>query len=146
MPLDIFFWLKNTSKWRYCVNNTWQAHLNFAIRYEGVNLEILKSFFKNLEESEIIEEIKSKPSGGYCHKIWFLYEFLLDKTLPIPNVSSGNFVKLLDDGNFFRFRGNIGRGGIIPRDRGFLSPNWILFWNYKICFFNHSAMNLSYTS
>lgn len=84
-------------KWRYCVNNTWQAHLNFAIKYEGVNLEVLKAFFKTLEESEFIEEIKSKPSGGYCHKIWFLYEFLLDKTLPIPDVSSGNFVKLLDE-------------------------------------------------
>lgn len=84
-------------KWRYCVNNTWQAHLNFAIKHEGVNLEILKAFFKSLEESEIIDEIKSKPSGGYCHKIWFLYEFLLDKTLPIPDVTSGNFVKLLDE-------------------------------------------------
>lgn len=84
-------------KWRHSVAENWQAHLNFAIKYEGVNLEVLKALFKRLPEAEIIEEIRSKPSGGYCHRLWFLYEFLMDTLLPIPDASLGNFVKLLDD-------------------------------------------------
>lgn len=83
-------------KWRHPLENTWQDHLYFAIRYEGINLEVLKAFFEKVPEKEFIDLVLSKPTGRYCRNIWFLYEYLLDKKLPIEDTHSGPFVHLLD--------------------------------------------------
>ncbi len=88
---EIFF-----PKWRHAFDDTWQNHLNFALKYEGVNLEILKAFFAKVPKAEFVKEVQSKPTGKYCRRIWFLYEFLTGKTLPLEDVTTGVFVELLD--------------------------------------------------
>ncbi len=88
-------------RWRHPIKNTWQANLNFAIRYEGVNLEIIKAFFLKVDISEFLEEVKAKPTGSYCRRIWFLYEFLTGKKLPLDDVHSGPFVELQDPSKQF---------------------------------------------
>ncbi len=89
------------SRWRHPIKNTWQANLNFAIRYEGVNLEILKAFFLKVDISEFLEEVQAKPTGSYCRRIWFLYEFLTGKKLPLDDAHSGPFVELQDPSKQF---------------------------------------------
>ncbi len=71
-------------------------HLEFAFKYDGVNLSLLKQIFKVISEKEIAGYIKSKPLGKYTRRIWFFYEFMLDKQLPIENITSGNYVYALE--------------------------------------------------
>ncbi len=72
------------------------GHLAFAIKYEGIDLYLLKTLFKKISQSEIENIIKNEPTGKYSRRIWFLYEWLLDTRLNIPNVETGNYIDLLD--------------------------------------------------
>ena len=51
-------------------------HLEFALKYDGVSLSSLKIIFDAAAETEIVDYIKSKPTGKYARRIWFFYEFL----------------------------------------------------------------------
>ncbi|MEE9306028.1 MAG: hypothetical protein V3V57_00720 [Spirochaetia bacterium] len=70
-------------------------HLEFALKYDGTNLGILASLFQKMAERDIIEHVRSKPTGKYARRLWFLYEFLTGKTLPLDDVKQGNYVDLL---------------------------------------------------
>ncbi|MEA3288354.1 MAG: Fic family protein [Candidatus Marinimicrobia bacterium] len=72
-------------------------HLVFALKYEGINLLLFKKLFQSLSESEIIEILQIAPTGQYSRKIWFLYEWLMDNKLDIPDLRIKNAVPLLDD-------------------------------------------------
>ena len=83
-------------RWRHPLKDSWQEHLSFALRYEGANLEILKAFFGKVSVDEFVDEVRSKPTGRYCRSIWFLYEYLTGKTLPLNDAKSGPFEPVLD--------------------------------------------------
>lgn len=100
--------LISTKKRNYKVDN-WQVfspsytpketiydNLVFALKYEGINLLVLKKLFEQLKEDEIVKLVRIEPLGQYSRKIWFLYEWLMQKKLPIADLKSGNFVLLLD--------------------------------------------------
>ncbi|HPF92720.1 MAG TPA: hypothetical protein PLV65_02210 [Tenuifilaceae bacterium] len=79
----------NTPEWRvlsssYAPVDTLYGHLVFALKYEGVNLLFFKKLFEQVEKSTIESWIKSEPLGQYSRRIWFLYEWLLQKPLDIP--------------------------------------------------------------
>jgi len=76
-------------------------HLEFALKYDGVNLGILSALFEAIAEDEITAWITSKPTGKYARRIWFLYEFLTGRTLDIPNAAEASFTDLLDDRRYF---------------------------------------------
>lgn len=88
---DIFY-----PRWRHPLKDVWQEHLRFAIRYEGVNLEILKAFFEKVPMDEFVNEVLSKPTGRYCRSIWFLYEYLTGGELPLDDANSGSYTPILD--------------------------------------------------
>lgn len=71
-------------------------HLEFALKYDGVNMSLLKCIFENVSPTEITDYIKSKPLGKYARRIWFFYEFLTGKQLPIKDSTSGNYVEALE--------------------------------------------------
>ncbi len=81
---------------RYWPGETVGDHLEFALKYDGVNLGLLAQIFKHVSLEELTEYIKSKPTGKYARRIWFFYEFLTGKQLPIDNISSGNYVDALE--------------------------------------------------
>lgn len=90
-----------TDKWlvftpRYRPEDDWYSQLIFALKYEGIDLAILNAFFSEIQKSEISDIVKSEPSGNYARKIWFLYEWLKDDRLDIPDAKKGNFIDLLD--------------------------------------------------
>ena len=70
-------------------------HLEFALKYDGVNLGLLAQIFKKVSQNTLTEYIKSKPTGKYARRIWFFYEFLTEKKLPVDDLSSGNYVDAL---------------------------------------------------
>lgn len=72
------------------------SHLTFALKYEGLELNVLKSLFLTIDENEITKIITSEPTGQYSRRIWFLYEWLLNKKLDIPDLKTGNFIDLIN--------------------------------------------------
>lgn len=81
----------------YEPKDTLYDQLVFALKYEGVNLLFFKKLFEKITEEEITALVQIEPQGQYSRRIWFLYEWLSGKTLPIPDLDKGNFVALLDD-------------------------------------------------
>jgi len=71
--------------------------LVFALKYEGVNLLLFKCLFSKLGSKKVKELLRIEPTGQYSRKIWFLYEWLMEKPLDIPDLSIKNYVPLLDD-------------------------------------------------
>jgi Fic family protein len=71
-------------------------HLEFALKYDGVNLSLLANVFEHLSQEELTGYIKSKPTGKYSRKIWFFYEFLTGNKLPIDDIADGNYVDALE--------------------------------------------------
>ena len=73
------------------------GHLVFALRYEGVDLAVLNALFSKIKKSYLEDAIKQKPSGAYARRIWFLYEYLQEVELDLPDLIHGNFVNLIDN-------------------------------------------------
>jgi hypothetical protein len=71
--------------------------LIFALKYEGVNLLVLKKLFEVVPQQELESIIKLEALGQYSRRIWFLYEWLLQTKLNIQDLESGNYVPLLDE-------------------------------------------------
>ena len=76
-------------------------HLEFALKYDGVNLGILSALFEATAEDEITAWIASKPMGKYTRRIWFLFEFLTGKELPLRDLKRGNYVELLEADHYY---------------------------------------------
>jgi Fic family protein len=76
-------------------------HLEFALKYDGVNLALLSRIFEYLSEKELAEYIQSKPTSKYARRIWFFYEFLTGRKLPIDDLLYGNYVDALDQDKYY---------------------------------------------
>jgi len=76
-------------------------HLEFALKYDGTNLAILANLFQRTVEEEIVKYIRSKPTGKYARRVWYLYEFLTGKRLPLDDVDQGNYVDLLESDDYY---------------------------------------------
>jgi len=76
-------------------------HLEFALKYDGVNLATLATILKVMDPSELQAYIESKPTSKYARKLWFLYEFLTGNELPIGDLTRGNYVDLLEPDDYY---------------------------------------------
>lgn len=81
---------------RHEPEHTLLGHLTFALRYEGVDLLILKKLFEEIEKTEIEGIVRDQPTGQYSRRIWFFYEWLTGEKLEIADVKTGNYVDALD--------------------------------------------------
>ncbi|MDH3974512.1 MAG: Fic family protein [Deltaproteobacteria bacterium] len=90
---------------RYDPADTLMDHLVFALKYEGINLEILKALFPVVDSGELEDSIKRNPAGKHSRKIWFLYEYLMDKELDLETPGVTNYVDLLDSGQYYTGKG-----------------------------------------
>ncbi|WP_316750170.1 Fic family protein [Pedobacter gandavensis] len=70
-------------------------HLEFALKYDDLNLFFLKKVFQHTDPQELINYIEAAPSGRYARRIGFLYEFLTQKELDLNIEITGNYVDLL---------------------------------------------------
>lgn len=82
---------------RHLPEDSLYKQLVFALRYEGINLLFFKKLFEKLTEKEIKELVQIEPVGQYSRKIWFLYEWLFNTQLNIPDLKVGNFITLIDE-------------------------------------------------
>jgi Fic family protein len=74
---------------------------------------LLARIFEHIPQEEFTEYIHSKPTGKYARRIWFFYEFLTGKRLPIDNIASGNYVDALDAKEYY----SVQKGEKSPRHR-----------------------------
>ncbi len=86
---------------RYWPGDKIGDHLEFALKYDGTNLGLLRLLFEHLPQGELTEYIKSKPTGKYARRSWFFFEFLTGKKLPIDHITSGNYVDALDINEYY---------------------------------------------
>lgn len=81
---------------RHEPEHTLLGHLTFALRYEGIDLLILKKLFGKIDKGEIEAIVNEQPTGQYSRRIWFFYEWLIDQKLNVDDVKTGNYVNALD--------------------------------------------------
>ncbi|ULJ72237.1 Fic family protein [Rhizobium gallicum] len=72
------------------------GHLTFALRYEGLDLAVLKMLFRATGPEAIVEIVRAAPTGAYARRLWFLYEWLLDQPLDLPNATRGTYALVVD--------------------------------------------------
>jgi Fic family protein len=71
--------------------------LVFALKYEGVNLLFFRILYKHLGAAEIKRLVDAEPTGQYSRRMWFLYEWLMEEKLDIPDANVKiKYVDLLD--------------------------------------------------
>lgn len=75
----------NVKSLQYQPKESLHKHLVFALKYEGINLLFFKKLFTKLSEQEAQELVGTESTGQYSRKLWFLYEWLVDKQLPIAD-------------------------------------------------------------
>lgn len=76
-------------------------HFEFALKYEGVNLQILKQSLLKLNPTELEKYVQSQSTGKYARILWYLYENFAGKKLSLPDLKQGNYVPLLDPDNYY---------------------------------------------
>ena len=76
-------------------------HLEFALKYDGINMAILAVLFQTIDAEEITAWVASKQTGKYARKIWFLYEYLTTQSLPLQDLTQGNYIDLLETHLYF---------------------------------------------
>lgn len=81
--------------------DTWTEQLLFALKHEGINLEVLSALFRTAPSKELVACIAAAPTGRYTRKAWFLYEWLLNKKLPLEDAEQGNYVPILEEDEYY---------------------------------------------
>ena len=75
---------------------TLEGHLVFALKYEGLDLTILKRLFEVVLPADLEAIIRAKPTSAYMRRIWFLYEWLLESELDLPDAETGTYADIVD--------------------------------------------------
>jgi Fic family protein len=73
------------------------THLEFAIKHESIDLLVLKFILNSFSEEELKKNIEANPKRILNKKVWFYFEFLLQKELELPDLPSGKYDTLLDE-------------------------------------------------
>jgi len=105
---------RDTGEWRifdnkYAVENTLDAHLVFALRHEDLDLLVLKRIFMAIPEQALAEYVRSAPTGPLVRRIWFLYEYLTERILDVPDSGKVSNVDLLDSDQYFVVAGTVSK-------------------------------------
>ena len=81
---------------RHMPDPTIEGHLTFALKYEGLDLAVLKRLFARAGPDAIEELVRAKPTGSYARRIWFLYEWLTGDRLALLDAEAGRYVPVVD--------------------------------------------------
>jgi len=74
---------------------TLAGQLEFALKWEGVDLAVLNALFGEIGGEEIADIVKFSPTGSYARRLWFLYEWLTGKELDVPDPGKVRAVPVL---------------------------------------------------
>jgi hypothetical protein len=75
---------------------TLEGQLVFALKWEGVDLGVLAALFKAVAADDVAALVRDTPTGAFARRIWFLYEWLTERTLDVPDPGKVRSVPVLD--------------------------------------------------
>ena len=81
----------------YDPGSEWTGNLAFALKHEGLNLEVLSALFPKLDHSAVEAYVKESPIGKYARCAWYFYELLTERMLGLPDLDTGNYLPILDE-------------------------------------------------
>jgi hypothetical protein len=84
----------------YAPEDSAPGHLEFALKYDGINLEVLRAVFECMAAHELAAWVRATPTGKYARRIWFLYEWLTGCTLDVPDAPVVSYVDALGRDGF----------------------------------------------
>jgi len=73
-----------------------EGHLTFALKYEGLDLAVLRRLFAATGPAPIEAIVRAAPTGRYARRIWFLYEWLTGVPLDLPDADQGSYIPVVD--------------------------------------------------
>jgi hypothetical protein len=87
---------------QHAAPNTQDAltHVLFALKHEGVNLQILSQTLKKIPPNEVLNVVQATPSSRYVRVLGFLWEAFNEQTLEGDFVLSGPTVDVFDSSRY----------------------------------------------
>ncbi len=82
---------------KYRPKPTLVGNLQFALRYEGLNLEVLALLFAKTGRSEIENNLAEQPESSFARRIGYLYEWLTDEKIKAAVAPRAAYVRVLDE-------------------------------------------------
>lgn len=82
---------------KYHPGETLAAQLQFALKYEGVNLQVLALLFEQTGANEISQWLETSPTSAYARRAGYLYELLTGTELPHATPERSRYVPVLDE-------------------------------------------------
>jgi hypothetical protein len=76
--------------------DTLEGQLVFALKWEGVELNVLAALFARVNAAEVASLVRGTPTGSFARRIWFLYEWLTERTLDVPDPGKVRSVPVVD--------------------------------------------------
>ena len=76
------------------IADTLVGHLEFALRHEGVNLELIDALFEHLPPQDLLARLDAAPNGAHIRRACHLWEWLTERELPAGASPAGGYVEL----------------------------------------------------
>lgn len=76
-------------------------HLDFALKHEGLHLQLLRGVLPQLTPDEVAAYVRATPTGANARRIAHLFESFSGQRLPLPDLTMGNYVQLADPHKYF---------------------------------------------
>jgi Fic family protein len=76
--------------------DTLEGQLVFALKWEGVDLAVLSALFASVDADEVSRFVRNTPTGAFARRIWFLYEWLTERTLDVADPGKVRSVTVVD--------------------------------------------------
>ncbi len=92
---------------KYRPEPTLVGDLQFALRYEGVDLEVLALLFARTGRSELEDWLRSQPESSFARRAGYLYEWLTDNDLIAAVPPKAAYVRVLDESLQFTIAGGV---------------------------------------
>jgi len=75
---------------------TLAGHLTFALKHEGVHLELLSRLFAVAPVDELQAWVRAEPTGQYARRSGYFYEWFTGRRLDVPDLTRGNYIDALN--------------------------------------------------
>src|SRR5256886_9930563 len=73
-----------------------RGHLEFALKWEGVDLGVLSALFRVVPDEEVSALLRTEPTGAYTRRLWFLHEWLTQRLLDVPEPGKVRAIPVID--------------------------------------------------
>lgn len=90
---------------RHAPDDTLSGHLEFALKWEGIDLSVLAALFKVVPDEDIAAVVRSTPTGAYARRLWYLHEWLTGRQLDINDPGKVRAVAVVDPTKQFAVAG-----------------------------------------